>query len=416
MKKITFLLVAAFAANIASAQKLVGGDISLLPKYEEKKAVYKDKDGKSISDVLLFMKEQGMNAMRVRLFVDPSQAPADHKDQGVYQDLAYVKALGKRIKDAGMTFLLDFHYSDTWTDPSKHSTPASWTATSAEELAQTLYDYTVSALNELKEYGAEPDYIQVGNEITYGQLWPTGHIQPYSPWGGYPKSNGSWDNFYLYIKKGTEACRFACPNAKVVIHVEMSKSGYNVMPFFQKFTTYNPDYDIIGLSYYPYYHGNLTTLNNLLTSLESTYPSKKIQLVEAGYPNAYYPGDASFDYTATYPATPEGQQSFTKALINTLNTHANVDGLYWWYPEANGNYVSSNWYNMGLWNNNSPHKALPALYELKNFRDDVDGIKEMRGRNNVATSQWFTLDGRQLSAEPTKQGIYIANSQKVIVR
>lgn len=410
MKRLTVFLLSAVVATAVAAQKYVGGDISLLPKYEENNAVYRDKDGKTITDVLVFMKEQGMNAMRVRLFVDPSKASATHKAEGVCQDLPYVKALGKRIKDAGMKFLLDFHYSDTWTDPGKHSTPSSWAATTADELGQTLYDYTVSTLTELKEYGAEPDFIQVGNEITYGQLWPTGRVYPA---GGAP-SGGSWNSFYQYVKRGTEACRLVCPDAKVVIHVEMSGNGKNVAPFFKLFSTYKPDYDIIGLSYYPYFHGDLAKLESVLSDLEKTYPDKQIQIVEAGYPNAWYPSDASFDYTATYPATPEGQRQYTADLIAKLNSHPKVDALYWWYPEANGNYFAKDWYNMGLWNNTS-HRALPALYELKSFVGDPSGIRDCSAVG-ADDNCWCTLDGRRLSSQPAERGIYVNDGRKVVVR
>ena len=119
----TSALLAMVLQTSAQTPAYVGGDISLLPTYEEHGANYMDKDGQKIADLLTFMKEQGMNAMRVRLFVDPSRAPAEHKGQGVRQDLDYVKALGKRIKDAGLKFMLDFHYSDTWADPSKQATP-----------------------------------------------------------------------------------------------------------------------------------------------------------------------------------------------------------------------------------------------------------------------------------------------------
>ena len=412
-------LLMMLGTTAVNAQKYVGGDISLLPSYEAKNAVYKDKDGKTISDVLLFMKEQGCNAMRVRLFVDPSKASETHKKEGVVQDLEYVKALGKRIKDAGLYFLLDFHYSDTWTDPGKHSTPASWTGTTAEALGQQLYDYTVAALTELQNAGAEPDAIQVGNEITYGQLWPTGHIWPA---GGAP-SGGSWDSFYLYVKRGTEACREVCKNAKVVVHIEMSGEGKNVKPFLQKFLQYSPDFDVVGLSYYPYYHGDFSKLEAVLTQVETLCPDKEIQLVEAGYPNAWYPSDASFNYTSVYPDTEEGQRKFTADLITKLNAHPQVNGLYWWYPEANGNYFASSWYNMGLWNN-STHKALKALYELKNFLPDPAGIEEVKSSREQGRAAkkdvCYDLQGRRVQApngsSSLKSGIYIADGQLVVMK
>ena len=123
-KKLLFALLLVTTMQISAQEPLyVGGDISLLPTYEEHGANYMDKEGKKITDMLSFLKEQGMNAMRVRLFVDPSRASSEHKGQGVRQDLDYVKKLGKRIKDMGLKFMLDFHYSDTWADPGHQATP-----------------------------------------------------------------------------------------------------------------------------------------------------------------------------------------------------------------------------------------------------------------------------------------------------
>ena len=112
-----------------------------------------------------------MNAMRVRLFVDPSQAPEQEKGEGVRQDLEYVKRLGKQIKDAGMKLMLDFHYSDSWADPGKQFTPQDWVALDDGQLAERVHDYTRDVLREMKAYGAEPDFIQTGNEISYGMMW-----------------------------------------------------------------------------------------------------------------------------------------------------------------------------------------------------------------------------------------------------
>ena len=115
--------------------RYVGGDISMLTKYEEAGVVYKDKNGNAVQP-LAFFKQEGLNAMRVRLFVDPSQ----DSDKGVCQDLDYVKALGKRIKGAGMAFMLDFHYSDTWADPAKQWTPNAWKTLDDAALAEKVYE------------------------------------------------------------------------------------------------------------------------------------------------------------------------------------------------------------------------------------------------------------------------------------
>ena len=350
-----------------SATKYVGGDISLLTKYEEKGAIYYNENGKRITDMLSYLKDTGLNAMRVRLFVDPSQANAEDQGEGVCQDLPYVTALGQRIKAAGFKLLLDIHYSDTWTDPGQHSTPASWTVQSA--LADSVYSYTRRVLNTLTAAGAPPDFIQVGNEVTYGMLWPTGHCYP----NGSNYGSGTFSNFVNYLKRGIQACREVCPNAKVVVHTEMSRSS-NVTAFYQSLTSQTSDFDIIGLSYYPYWHGGLNVLNDLLTTLEATYPTKKIQIVETGYPHAYYPSGASYDLQSTWPATEAGQKAFATALVETLNAHSSVNGLYWWFPEANEygisyvNHVTTDWYNCGWWDN-ANGQVMDALFEMPAFMD-----------------------------------------------
>ena len=161
------LLLLAFVLSPATsmATKYLGGDISLLSKYEEHGANYMTADGQKIDDMLQFFRSKGWNSMRVRLFVDPSKAPDDDKGEGVCQDLEYVTKLGRRIKEAGLKFMLDFHYSDTWTDPAQHTTPSAWNSSDPAVLEQMLYDYTVSTLNTLKAAGAEPDFIQPGNAV-----------------------------------------------------------------------------------------------------------------------------------------------------------------------------------------------------------------------------------------------------------
>ena len=319
--------------------------------------------------MLNYLKTTGLNAMRVRLFVDPSMAGAEDQGEGVCQDLPFVLALSQRIKAAGFDLLLDIHYSDTWTDPGQHSTPSSWTVTSA--LTDSVYSYTKRVLNAMIAVGATPDFIQVGNEVTYGMLWPTGHCYP----NGSNYGNGTFATFANYLKQGIKACRELCPAAKVVVHTEMSRSS-NVISFYNTLKNYTSDFDIIGLSYYPYWHGGLSTLNDLLTTLETSYPAKKIQIVETGYPHAYYPSGASYDLQSTWPATESGQKAFATALIEVLNTHSSVNGLYWWFPEANEyginyvNHVTTDWYNCGWWDNQNG-QVMDALFEMPKFLDDT---------------------------------------------
>ena len=365
MKRLLLLMTMCVLTVAMSAQKYVGGDISMLPEYEKYGAQYYDKSGNAITgDMIGYFKEQGWNAMRVRLFVDPSKASETHQREGVRQDLEYVKKLGKRIKDAGLTFLLDFHYSDTWTDPGKHSTPSAWTSSDPDVLAQNVSDYTKDCLQALIDYGATPDFIQTGNEITTGMLWPTGEIS---------KGGDTWNNLGKYLTSAIAACREKCPQAKIVIHTEMH-NAWSVTNFYKTLKNYTNDYDVIGLSYYPHFHGTLTTLNGVLNTLETSYPDKKIQIVETAYYRKWYPDDATYPISTfpDWPATETGQLQFTKDFIAFLNQHASINGLYWWAPECNeygvdsSNPVTSAWCNYSLFDNETG-RAMKALYELQSF-------------------------------------------------
>lgn len=372
MKRIYYVIICLLMVSFCghAMSKYVGGDISLLTKYEEKGAIYYNENGSRITDMLTYLKSTGLNAMRVRLFVDPSKADAEDQGEGVCQDLPYVLALSQRIKAAGFDLLLDIHYSDTWTDPGQHSTPASWTVASA--LGDSVYSYTKRVLNAMIAVGAKPDFIQVGNEVTYGMLWPTGHCYP----SGANYGSGTFSNFASYLMQGIRACREVCPTSKIVVHTELSRAN-NVTSFYQKLTEYITDYDIIGLSYYPYWHGDLTVLDGLLTTLENTYPTKKIQIVETGYPHAYYPSGATHDLQSKWPATEAGQKAFAIDLVAMLNAHSKVDGLYWWFPEANEyginytNHVTTDWYNCGWWDNQNG-QVMDALFEMPAFLDPIE--------------------------------------------
>lgn len=423
MRKLLTLILCVVAMPMLADGKYFGGDISLLPSYVSHGAKYLATDGTPIDAPLSYFGQQGMNAMRVRLFVDPENAPADHKGQGVVQDLEYVKALGKQIKDAGMALMLDFHYSDTWADPVKQWTPKAWADLNDDQLYDKIYTYTKEVLQQMKAAGATPDFIQTGNEISYGMLWgrstdPTSQLKKV-----YTNSDANWPRFTTLLKRAIEACREECPSAQVVIHTERVANANVLKAFYQKMRDYSVDYDIIGLSYYPYYHGTLNTLNNALTQLESNYPDKKIMIVEVGYYHDWQPSSVDYDLSATYPINGEGQKAFTLALIDILNNHANVNGMFWWFMEANEygldwntQRVTDNWYNAGLFDNQTG-KAEPALYVLKNFMDESVGIAEHQSVAKPAGGA-YSLDGRRIdtTAKNLPPGIYIINGKKSVVR
>ena len=418
----------------ATAQKYVGGDISLLSKYETNGAKYYDKNGVAITDMLTFLKEQGLNCMRVRLFVEPKNAPVQHQGEGVCQDLDYVKALGKRIKDAGFYFMLDFHYSDSWADPANQWTPDAWKSLSDDALYTKIYEYTAACLDELNKKGATPDFIQIGNEISYGMLWGVeGSANPKRYYAGETKNR---DRFISLLKQAGKACRDNCPQAKIIIHTERVAKPDYLKTFYQEMTNNEVDYDIIGVSYYSYYHGDLQQLETALNTLEDNF-DKDIMIVETGYYYAWQTkkfGDDGVDLSATYPISPEGQQAFTKALIEELKSHEKVKGLFWWWLEANENgldydtkRVSDQWYNASLFNDGEKTngkdgitydypagKVMPALYELQNFLTS-SAINQL-SRDKGSDDNWYSLDGHQFKNKPASKGLYINNGKTVVVK
>lgn len=396
------------------AQKYVGGDISMLPKYEAANVVYKDKAGETVTDVLAFFKQEGLNTMRVRLFVDPTK----DNDKAVCQDLDYVKALGKRIKDAGMGLILDFHYSDTWADPSKQWTPDAWKNMTDEQLKDTIYGYTKYCLEQMVAAGATPDFIQTGNEISYGMLWGTkaavGSNNTNRCYTNSPEAN--WTRFIALLKQAGKACREVCPQAKIIIHSERTPQPTVLTDFFDRMNTAELDFDIIGLSYYPAYHGNLNQLETAITTLENKNYGKDIMVVETGYSYAWALDDTKFDYTATYKYSEEGQQKFTADLVSQLNKHESVKGLFWWWMEDNGNKgVTDKWWNAALYNHDTG-KPFAAFYELKNFTNGSTGIQDIRQETERNKTAWYSLDGRRLGHQPSQTGIYINEGKKKIVR
>ena len=409
------------STNTIRAQKYVGGDISMLPKYEEAGVVYNDKDGNAVTDVLAFFKQEGLNAMRVRLFVDPS----NDNDKAVCQDLEYVKALGKRIKDAGMKLMLDFHYSDTWADPAKQWTPDAWKALTDDQLKDTIYEYTKYCLEQMVTAGATPDFIQTGNEISFGMMWGTEAAAKNNNNNRcyINSSEANWTRFINLLKRARQACKDVCPNAKIIIHSERTPQPAVLTDFFDRMKEASLDYDIIGLSYYPAHHGNLATLETALNKLEEKNYGKNIMIVETGYCYAWPLVDDNkdgkedgYDYTATYPYTEEGQRQYTADLVTKLKAHESVTGLFWWWIEDNGNKsVTSRWWNAALYNHDTG-KPYAAFYELKNFNNSSSGFQDVKKEHKCKDCKWYTIEGRRLGGEPSKSGIYINNGKKKIVR
>lgn len=426
------LFVIALACTIAQAQtRYVGGDISMLPRYEADASGYKNVNGTKVSNLISFLVyDCGWNTFRVRIFVNPQQKSQGNTDYSVCQDLAYVKALGKRIKDAGAYFMLDFHYSDEWVDALHIQAPAAWKGLSDDLMADSLGQYTHRVLQALKAAGATPDLVQVGNEIMYGLC--DIQVHPYN------NAGDNWTGYLKLLKAGCNAVRSECPEAKIIIHTDRPNNAEYNRYYYKKLIDNGVDYDIIGLSYYPFWHGYLSSLTSTINNLNSNFPDKRVQIVECAYNFQNWPSSGvTYDTRSTWPCSVEGQYNFVRDLVNTLKPITNVDGINYWFPEeaGNGDYVNWSshtrividpWLNRGFWNESSTTSGhtinktgnitgdktaadVCAPYYMRNFYNDDQAIIETDNRPSSnrkyirdgqliieRNGQLYTLTGQQL--------------------
>lgn len=192
-------------------------------------------------------------------------------------DLEYTIALAREAKERGFKFLLDYHYADSWADPQKQPTPAAWDTTDIEALADSVYAYTGNTIRAFREAGVIAEMVQLGNEVRNGMMWPLGRLP------------GNWDNFARLFKAGldgVDAGRGRAPHPLIMLHYDNGADTEGAKAFFDNFNDYNIPYDIIGLSYYPWWHGNLLELRDNLLSILANYPDKGVRLLMTAYRSA----------------------------------------------------------------------------------------------------------------------------------
>lgn len=416
-KTLTFVGCLILTTFLSHAERFAGGDISLLPEYEAAGAKYKTNDGTEIPDLLPWLHEQGMNAMRVRLFVNP----ADHKakypseyDPNACQDLEYITPLCQDIVDNGFDLMLDFHYSDTWADPAKQWIPESWRGLSDEQLYEKIYDYTKETLLSLKEAGVTPSFIQPGNEISYGMLWGMEDDPSSSLKKTFMGSDANWNRLGLLLSQAIKACREVCPDARIVLHTERVAQPDVLKNFYDRMAGLDVDYDIIGLSYYPYFHGDLTVLDTALSTLQNNFPGKNIMIVETGYSYKWEVPGTTYDFSKKWAYSEAGQDAYAKDLVSTLEKYENADGLFWWWMEYNAFGTSlSGWYNAPLFNS-LDGRATPALTTICSFATPSSVGQLPSSSFPQEPTPVFDLLGRPVRDTSTP-GLYISPSGKKLM-
>ena len=317
-----------------------GADLSYVNEMEDCGAVYKDKNNVT-KDVYQIFKEEGANIIRIRLWHNPTWTN--------YSNLEDVKASIQRAKSKGMRVLLDFHYSDTWADPSNQQIPAAWLehVNNTNVLGNLLYDYTFDTLNALANQNLLPDIVQVGNEIN-----------PMILQDGEPQWPINWERNSYLINKGIQAVRAISSERnktiEVMLHIAQPENG---LWWFEQATQNGvTDFDWIGLSYYPIW--STYTLDNVglaFSTLKNNY-NKKLMVVETAYPFTLSDVDAANNILGEdavingYPATQQGQLNYLNQLTSVIK-NAGGEGLIYWEPAWVSTDCFTLWAQGSHWDN-----------------------------------------------------------------
>jgi arabinogalactan endo-1,4-beta-galactosidase len=310
-----------------------GADVGWLPQMEATGYKFYDTDGTE-KDCLQLLKDRGMNTIRLRVWVNPN----DDKASGhCSKEETVVMAL--RAQKMGMRIMIDFHYSDSWADPAKQFKPKAWENHTYSELMTDVYDHTFDVLSALKAVGVTPEWVQVGNEIPGGMLWPEG-------------STKNWSQLAQLLNKGYEATKAIDAKIKVIVHVDEGNNNEKFRWFFDNATANNVKYDVIGLSYYPFwikkdYTETIADLAYNLNDMVARY-NKEVMVVEVG----------GIDEEV------QNTKELLAATIKAVRAVPNNKGLgvLYWEPQGAKSWSG---YSLSAWQKDGkPSPALDAFKEL----------------------------------------------------
>ncbi len=305
--------------TFASSDFIAGADMSHLRFFEDRGINYRVNG--QIQDALTILKNRGINCVRLRLFTS-SAAQAQADAYNYTNNLAYTLPLAVRVKNAGLKFLLDFHYSDSWADPGKQTKPAAWTNLNSAQLETQLRDYNSNTIAAFNAAGAMPDFVQVGNEITGGLLWTNGQVS-----GSY---NAAWTNMARLMKAAINGINDAAGTnpPKIIIHIDRGGDWTTTQWYFDNVVYQQVPFDIIGESYYPWWHGDLTALRTCLSNAAVRY-NKPVMVMETAFPRSNSTNILGFT------ASTNGQVQFVIELAKIIKNvpGGKGAGVFWWAAE-----------------------------------------------------------------------------------
>ena len=360
-------------------------DLSTLLELERCGAKYYDNGEER--DLLAIMKSYDVDTIRIRLWNDPWSETGESYGAGE-NDLKTSLEIAKRVTAAGFGVLLNFHYSDFWADPGKQIKPKAWADYGVKELEQAVYDYTLESMQTFLDAGVNITMVQVGNELSNGLLWPEGKVPNY-------------DNIATFVNAGIRAVRKADATIPVMIHLDNGGNNALYREWFDNFTKRGEDFEIIGLSYYPFWHGSLQMLNDNMNDIAERY-GKDLVIAEVSmgytmedYKNYEKLSDEERKGYATrpalvekieYPMTKQGQYDFMEDFLNRISHIKGGKGkgfFYWepawipvpgsgWATPASLKYMNdpgpcgNEWANQALFDYDG--NALPTLALIRDFK------------------------------------------------
>lgn len=309
-----------------------GADIGWLSQMEATGYQFKDTDGTN-KNCLQLLKDRGINTVRLRVWVNPSSHPINghcSKDETV--------AMAVKAKNLGMRIMINFHYSDSWADPGQQNKPEAWSTHTFSELLNDVSQHTQDVLVALKDAGITPEWVQVGNEITGGLLFPEG-------------SYTHFNQMVQLLNKGYDATKLIFPNSKVVIHLDKGNDNSLYRWFFDQAVANGLKFDVIGASFYPYWlNTNYTTiiadLENNLKDLATRY-NKEVMVVEVG---------------GNYEQVQDTKNMLTAVIQAVKNVPNNKGlGVIYWEPQGEKTWSG---YQLNAWQQDGkPSIALDAFKE-----------------------------------------------------
>jgi len=340
---------------------VLGADVSSLAKSELLGGKYFDEESqhqcrkRSALDIL---SEHGLTDVRLRVWVNPADG---------HHDIPELAKMARRAHEAGLGVLVDLQYSDSWADPGHQTKPTAWAGYSVDQLERAVFSHTLAACTSMRKVGVTPNIVQIGNELNAGMLWPDGHT--YDP--------PNWDNLSRFLTAGYNAVKLCSPTTKVMLHLANGGDNGLYRWWFDNVTSRNVPFDVIGASYYPYWHGSLGALQYNLNDIAARY-GKPVMVVETGYPftlgfDDSFPNLIGLEnqLVSGYPASPSGQAASVRDVMSIVRAVPDGRGLgvfYWdatWTAVAGNGWdpadptSGNNWENQALFDFES--RALPAL-------------------------------------------------------